>query len=304
MSLYVTILGCSAAIPTRHRNCSAQVVNVDGFKMLIDAGESVQNQIRKSSIKMQSVGTILISHLHGDHFFGLPGLISTMHLCGRTEPVDIFAPEGLQEIMEKIFALGKTVPNFEIRYHTINCDSPVQILENNKCKVTAFPIYHSVECYGFLVEEKMKALRSIQKDATRLYNLTPDEIFDIKRGADLVRDGKLIAENSLITMPRKAHRYAYCCDTSYDDDLIPAVHGADLLCFDTTFDAKSEDVAMEKGHGTSVHAAKLALEANVGQLLLSHFSARFSKVDALLAEAQAIFPNTIVAEDLKVIEIR
>lgn len=304
MSLYVTILGCSAAIPTRHRNCSAQVVNVDGFKMLIDAGEGVQNQIRKSSVKMQSVSMILISHLHGDHFFGLPGLISTMHLCGRTEPVDIFAPNGLKEIMESIFACGNTIPNFEIRYHVLRCDCPVQIFENQKCKVTAFPIHHSVECYGFLVEERLRGLQPLQKDAARQYNLTPDETFDIKRGADLVRDGRLIAENSKLTLPRRIHRYAYCCDTSYDDDLIPAVHGADLLCFDTTFDAKSEDVAMEKGHGTSVQAAKLALNANVGQLLLSHFSARFREVDTLLAEAQTIFPNTIVAEDLKVIEIR
>ena len=304
MSLYVTILGSSAAIPTRHRHCSAQVVNVDGFKMLIDAGEDVQSQIRRSSVKMQSIGTIFISHLHGDHFFGLPGLISTMHLCGRTEPVDIFAPEGLQEIMERIFACGKTTLNFEMRYHTIKCDEFTQLFENQKCKISAFPIHHSIECYGFLVEEKLRGTLSLRKEATQKYALTPDEAFDIKRGADLVRDGVLLAKNSDLTQLKKSHRYAYCCDTSYNDDIVPIVQNVDLLCFDTTFDAKSEELALEKGHGTSLHAAQLALKANVQQLLLSHFSARFRETETLLAEAQTVFPNTIVAEDLKVIEIK
>ncbi|MBO4741177.1 MAG: ribonuclease Z [Bacteroidales bacterium] len=304
MGFFVTVLGSGAAIPTGHRSCSAQVVNVEGFKILIDAGEGVQNQIRRSHVKMQSISTILISHLHGDHFFGLPGLVSSMHLCGRTEPLDIFAPQGLEEVLEAIFRVSNTQLNFQINYHTLSGDTLCQILENKKCKISSFPIYHSIETYGFIIEEEKKNRMVLRRNVCKQYNLTDDEAFKIRQGFDhTLPDGTVIPNGELVQPSKPVRRYAYCCDTSYSEALIPILKGVSMLCFDCTFDSKNADLAISKGHGTTVQAATLAKQSEVLQLLLTHFSARYKDITPLVDEAQAIFPNTIAASDLSVVDV-
>ncbi len=297
MDFRVTVLGSGGALPTAMRYCSAQVVNLDGFRMLIDCGEGTQNQIRRNRIKMQTLGTILISHLHGDHFFGLPGLLSSMHLCGRTEPVHLYAPEGLNEILEKIFMVSGTELSYEIIYHQLYEGESRLIIENKKCKVTTFPLVHSVPTFGFLIEEQPLPL-NLKKNVRSLFNLAPDEICKIKQGEDYqMEDGTIIPNAALTLKSKKPRKYAYCCDTAYSETLISFVEGADLLCFDCTFDAQMAELALERQHGTSVQAAMLAQKAHVQQLMLTHFSARFHEVNMLVDEAKVLFPNTFAAFD-------
>lgn len=255
MNFYTTILGSGAALPTMARHCSGQVVNINGFRILLDCGENTQTQMRICHQKLQSAGTIFLTHLHGDHFFGLPGLLSTMHLCGRTNPVSIFAPQGIAHAMNTFMEAAGSRLNFEVNYHELShAEGCKTVFENYLCRVSAFPLLHSVPTYGYLIEE-------------------------VPRGSN------------------PARRYAYCTDTGYTESFLPFIHKVDLLCLESTFDNSFASVAAEKLHCTSTQAATLAFKAEAGQLLLTHISARYKDPDKLLAEAQEIFPNTLVATD-------
>lgn len=271
--------------------------------MLLDCGESTQSQMRFYRQKMQAFSTIFISHLHGDHLFGLPGLLSSMHLCGRTEPVTVYAPKGIKAALDLLFEVSGTHLQYELNYVELDFDKPTQVFENDKCKVMAFPLVHSVPTYGFIFEEQ-EPLPKLRFDARQRYQLTPPECRDIKLGADYVTaDGELIPNSDLVLPPRSPRRYAYCCDTAYDESIIEQVKGVELLCMESTFDRTRTDLAADKGHCTTVQAALLAQKAQVGQLLLTHFSARYKQVEGLLEEAVSVFPNTIAADDGVVVEV-
>ncbi|MCR4658727.1 MAG: ribonuclease Z [Bacteroidales bacterium] len=261
MNFYITILGSGAATPTLLRHCCSQVVNIGGSKLLIDCGEGTQYQVRCYRQKLQSLSTIFISHMHGDHFFGLPGILSTMHLCGRTEPVDVFGPAGIEAaIMALMTASGHNI-DYELRFHELDFDSGLQLIADTKNYTAwAFPLIHSVPTYGFRITEKQRS-----------------------------RSG-----------PRTM---VYCCDTLCSDTLIPYIEGANLLTIDSTFGQEFTAVAEEKQHGTATAAARLAAQAGVGQLLLTHISARYRDPQILLDQATPIFANTIIASDGMVIEI-
>ena len=255
MNFYTTILGSGAALPTVARHCSGQVVNVNGLRILMDCGENTQTQLRIYHQKMQGISHICITHLHGDHFFGLPGLVSSMHLCGRTQPVDIYAPAGIRDAMNLLMQVSGSHIEFELNYHELSFTEGMQMLfETPLCRVYAFPLLHSVPTYGFLVEEK-------------------------PRGNNPPR------------------RYAYCSDTTYIESILPFIEGVNLLCMESTFNQAFTAVATEKLHCTTAMAATMAQKAHVGQLLLTHISARFKDPELLLAEAQAIFPNALIAAD-------
>ena len=259
--MFVTILGSGAALPIGARRCSAQVLNIGGFKLLIDCAEATQDRIRYNHLKLQSINTIVISHLHGDHFFGLPGLLSTMHLCGRTETVAIAAPKGARQVIETIFELTGNHIAFPIEWHEMDFDHGEQrVLETTRCTIDAFPIYHSVPDYGFRITERPRG------------NHTP-----------LV--------------------YAYCCDTAYDERILPHIEGVDLLCLECTFSNEFEPLATERMHLTAGQAGRLARLAGARQLLLTHISARFREPDLLLQQAQQEFPNTLIAADNQRYEI-
>lgn len=297
MDFTVTVLGSSAALPTAMRQCSAQVVNIEGFKMLIDCGEGAQNQIRRCRIKMQSISHIFISHLHGDHLFGLPGLLSSMHLCTRVESVNIYAPKGIRQLLDNLLVATGASLGYDINYFEIEGNDPMVLLENNKCKVTAFPLIHSVPTYGFLVEEQQQLL-NLKRGVKDDYNLAFDDMMRIKNGHDHILADGTVVPNAQLTKPRKpTKKYAYCCDTLYSDTLLPYIKDVDLLCFDCTFDKSLTAIAEEKLHGTTLSAATAAVSANAKRLMLTHFSARYSEVDSLVMEAQTIFPNTIAACD-------
>lgn len=267
MNFLITILGSGAALPTGHRRCSAQVVNVGGFKMLLDCAEGTQDNIRRCHIKLQALGTILISHLHGDHFFGLPGLLSTMHLCGRTEPVTVIAPKGAKQVIETTFELTGNHIGYPLEFIEMDFSEGLhRVFEGKRCTVDAFPIVHSVPTYGFRITE-------VPRPST--------------------------FHSSLSTLS-----YAYCCDTAYTEDILPYIQGADLLCLECTFANELESLATERQHLTAGQAGRLATLAGVKQLLLTHISARYKEPQILLDQATAEFPNSILAEDTLVLEIK
>ena len=262
MNFFVTILGSGAALPTGARRCSAQVLNAGGQKILIDCAEGTQDRIRQHHLKLQSIGHIVISHLHGDHFFGLPGLLSTMHLCGRTEPMTIVAPKGGREVIEATFELTGNHIGFDIDWHEMDFTEGCQrVLETKKCVVDAFPIVHSVPTYGFRFSSPLSAL-----------------------GSPL--------------------SYAYCCDTAYTESMLPYVRGANVLCLECTFANELSDLARERCHLTAGQAGRLAAQACVGQLLLTHISARYREPEILLQQATEEFANATVAEDGMRVEIK
>ena len=262
MNLYLSILGSGAALPTGNRRCAAQVLNIGGFKMLIDCAEGTQDRIRQYHIKLQSIGTIFISHLHGDHFFGLPGLFSTMHLCGRTEPVTVVAPIGAREVVETTFRLTGNHIDFPVEWVEMDFDEGCRrVFECRRCTVDAFPIVHSVPTYGFRFTTK-------------------------------VSEGDVP-----IT-------YAYCCDTAYTEAIVPYISDVDLLCLECTFADELAELAQQRLHLTASQAGRLAHMAGVGQLLLTHISARYREPEILLQQASSEFENTIIAADGMRLEMR
>lgn len=268
MNVFLTILGSGAALPTGNRRCSAQVLNIRGFKLLIDCAEGTQDRIRQSHIKLQSLNTIIISHLHGDHFFGLQGLLSTMHLCGRTEPVTIIAPLGAREVIETTFRLTGNHVEFPLEWHEMDfCEGEQRVFENKFCSIDAFPIPHSVPTYGFRISEVPRQQNSLQSTAH-----TP------------------------LT-------YSYCCDTAYDENIIPHIQNSDLLCLECTFANELAELADQRKHLTAGQAGRLAKAANVRQLLLTHISARYREPDILLQQSSAEFENCIIATDGARIEL-
>lgn len=303
MNFTITVLGSGAAIPTFSRHCSAQVVNIYGVRMLVDCGESTQNQLRQCHVKMQSIRTIFLSHLHGDHFFGVPGLLSTMHLCGREEPLTLFAPKGARQALELFFEVSGTVLRYELHIEELDFEDPRVILDEKSFTVKAFPLRHSVPTYGYLFEEKQPLL-NLRRHVREQYNLAHDDCLRIKQGEDLLlEDGTVVANAELTLPPRLPRSYAYCCDTAYFEELVEMVQGVDLLCTESTFDNAFEAMAAERCHLTASQAATLASRAEVGHLMLTHFSARYKEMEPLLEEASAIFPETFAASDGLVYEI-
>lgn len=303
MNFTITVLGSGAAIPTFSRHCSAQVVNIYGVRMLVDCGESTQNQLRQYHVKMQSIRFIFLSHLHGDHFFGLPGLLSTMHLCGREEPLTLFAPKGARQALDLLFEVSGTTLRYEFNVVELDFEDSREILDEKSFTVKAFPLHHSVPTYGFLFEEKQPLL-NLRHHVREQYNLTNDDCLRVKQGGDLVLEDGTVIPNAELTMPpRRPRRYAYCCDTAYSEELVRLVQGVDLLCTESTFDNAFEAMAEERRHLTAAQAAMLASKAQVGKLMLTHFSARYKEQDSLLKEACDIFPDTFAASDGLVYEI-
>ena len=299
----VTILGSSAALPTERRQCSAQLVQIHNQALLIDCGENTQVALRKQRIKLQKINHIFISHLHGDHFLGLPGLIFTLHLLGRTEPLFIFSPKGLKEIIEQLIFVSGTTLNYDLRFVELSENSDETILDTKKFYVKKIPLLHKIETYGFLVGEKQDLL-NIRKDIIKKYALTIDEVKEIKQGSDYTTpQGERIPNGKLILPPKELRSYAYCSDTAFFPEILDRIKGVNLLYHETTFEAKAEDLAKEKFHTTSEQAARMALLADAKVLVIGHISARYKDATPLLEEAKQIFQNTLLAEDGMIVPV-
>lgn len=302
-SFSITILGSNSAIPTIRRNPSAQTLNISEQHYLIDCADGTQVQLRKYKIKFQRINHIFISHLHGDHYFGLIGLISSLHLLGRKNELHIYAPPQLEEIINIQFEASETVLGYPLIFHYLHKNKTETIFENNILTVKAFPLEHSIPTWGFLFKEK-QGKRNIKKNFAKNEKIPNNEFINIQNGADYIdKDGKIYRNKSITTDPPKARSYAYCSDTGYYEKIIPVIKDVDILYHESTFAEDRKESAREKFHSTAKDAARIAKKANVKKLLLGHYSARYKDTSPLLEEAKSVFPNTELSDDGLVFEI-
>ena len=297
MKFSLTILGSNSAIPTTSRNPSSHLVNHNENLFLIDCAEGTQLQLRKNKIRMQKIRNIFISHLHGDHYYGLIGLISTFHLLGRKERLTIFAPKQLKSIIELQLAASKTVLNYELYFVETISDQKRLIFENHNLQIFSFPLDHSLPTTGFLFVEKL-GKRKINKERIRGMNIPADFFKYLIAGEDFVDEDGKVYPNVYLTLPPELPRsYAYCSDTRFSVQVSDYVKEVDLLYHEATFMADLSDVAFDRGHSTAQQAAEIALTANVGRLLIGHFSSRYKAISALEKEAREVFVNTVAVND-------
>ena len=298
MRFELTVLGTSSAIPTKTRNLSAQVLNINEKLFLIDCGDGTQLHLKRSSLKVNRINHIFISHLHGDHFFGLIGLLSSMQLLGREKEMKIFGPPGLDKLIFNQLELTKGGLDFQLNFTELNVHKAKELVNASDFVISSFPVKHRVPCWGFLFREK-KLPRNIKKHFAKQHEI-PIEMFNkIKNeGADFTdKTGVTHKNEDITTKPPEPRSYAYTADTVYNPEMIQYFQGVDLLYHEATFGEDKIKEAKEKFHSTAKQAAGIARDANVGQLLIGHFSARYKDINPLLTEARSIFPNTIAAED-------
>lgn len=297
MDFTVTILGSGSAIPTSRRNPTSQYIQCCNRKILIDCAEGTQMQLRRQGIKLQRIEHILISHLHGDHYFGLVGLLSTMHLLGREKPIDIYCPSPLEAIVRMQLEAGGAKLAFEIRFHPLPEGAHGTIFKDTKIKIEHFPLSHKIETHGFVIRELAKE-RNLDIDKAQKRGVLIEEYARLKKGIDVVReDGTLIQSDEYTIAGASELSYAYCSDTQYFESIIPYINEVNLLYHEATFIEALRDRAEATKHSTAKDAATIAKKANVGRLLLGHLSARYDSGEEHLAEASSIFPSTQVVED-------
>lgn len=291
----VTILGSSSAIPTSDRNPTSQLVNHNDHYFLIDCGEGTQVTLRRMHLHFQRISHIFISHLHGDHFFGLIGLISSMHLLGRTKPLHIYGPPELEEILNMQLRVSLTELLYPLLFHPTQANVPEVIFENGVLLVKSFPMLHRIPTTGFLFEEQPGEQR-IRKEIMQELHIPVTDLPKIKQGGDYTDASGTLHKNKDLTLdPYPQRKYAYCSDTAYYEEIISVVRNSDLLYHETTFLQNRAVNAAEKFHSTTHEAATIALKAGVKRLIIGHYSARYDDLKPLLEEARTIFPETELA---------
>ena len=298
----VTILGNNSALSAFGRHPSAQVVSVYGELLLIDCGEGTQVQMQRYGVKWGKMHHIFISHMHGDHYFGLPGLVNSMSLMGRTDPLHLYAPPSLILILNQILEVADTTLSYPLHFHPLPEGAEV-LVDNNAFTVTCFPVNHRIKCHGFSVERKTKG-RKLRPDQCAHYNI-PATFYDkIKHGADYIREDGEVIKNEWVTedgpVPK---RYAYCADTLFSEDYLPYIQGADTIYHESTYLEADKHKAEARFHSTAAQAAQMAKLANAGQLLLGHFSSKYKDLAPFGEEAAAVFPNVLVTEEGAAYEI-
>lgn len=298
----LTILGCYAATPRTFTNPTAQVLEIRNRLFLIDCGEGTQVQLRKNKIRFSKINHIFISHLHGDHFYGLIGLISTFALLNRTTDLHVYGPKGIQEIIKLQLRLSNSWTNYELIYHELEATESETIFEDEKVIVKTIPLKHRVYTNGFLFREKIGE-RKLNLDAVQNYEIDTCYYQKIKNGKDITLDDGRIIENDKLTFdPVATKSYAFCSDTVYNENLVPIITGVDVLYHEATFLDSEEDLAKKTMHATAKQAARIALKANVKQLVLGHYSTRYDSIERFKEEAETIFPNILLADDGKSFE--
>jgi ribonuclease Z len=297
VSFDLTILGSGAAIPTSQRNPTAQFLVCNDRYILIDCGEGTQVQIRKYGLRFQRIQHILISHLHGDHYFGLVGLISSMHLLGRDKGLTIYGPEGLEGIIRSQLEYGHAVLDFEIQFVVLNGKDEGLIFEDNLIEIHTFPLKHRIPTNGFVIREKEKE-RKLVSDKISGTGMGFEHLHRLKKGEDILLDSGQYFRNADYTEdPVPSLSYAYCSDTAYSEKLIPFIEGVDLLYHEATFVEKDLERARATYHSTARQAAEIAKKAKVKRLLMGHLSARYDSVKTHELEARSVFISSEVVEE-------
>jgi ribonuclease Z len=289
------ILGSSAATPTTSRNPTSQLLNIAERYFLIDCGEGTQTQLRKYKARFQNINHVFISHLHGDHFYGLPGFLASMHLLGRKNALTIYGPKALEEIIGMLHKHSDTYLNYELKFVYTQNEKKQLVFEDDKIEVYSIPLKHRIATTGLLFKEKPLP-RNIDKYKLEKWNVSFAEIHKLKLGLDAIDENGNTIENKLVTTdPEKVRSYAYCSDTKFFEELAKDIDGVDLLYHESTFLEEMLDRAKQTAHSTASQAAQMAVLAKVNKLVLGHFSARYGHLDDFLSEAKPIFENTELA---------
>lgn len=298
----ITILGCYAATPRTFTNPTSQVLEIAGRQFLIDCAEATQVQLRKNKIKFSRIGHIFISHLHGDHVYGLIGLVSTYMLLNRTAPLHIYGPVGIKELITLQLRLSNSWTAYELHFHELSSESSELIYEDDKVTVRTIPLKHRIYTNGFLFKEK-RGLRKLNVDAAEKYKVDKCFYRNIVLGKDVVLDDGTVVSNDLLTFePVPPKSYAYCSDTVYTREIVPLIKGCDVLYHEATFLESESALAAKTMHATAKQAASIAKEVGVGNLILGHYSTRYDSIEKFAAEASEIFPDCLLADDGKIFE--
>lgn len=296
------ILGCYAATPRTLTNPTSQVLEIKNHMFLIDCGEGTQVQLRKNKLKFSRINHIFISHLHGDHFFGLPGLISTFRLLGREKEMHIYGPKGIKEAITLFLKLGDSWTNYPLLFHELTSKEPQLIFEDDKVTVETIPLKHRVYTNGFLFKEKL-ANRKLNIEAVAKYKIDKAYFRKIKSGKDItLEDGTVVSNDKLTYDPPKPKTYAYCSDTGYKPSIVQRITNVDVLYHESTFLESEKHLSTKTKHATAKEAAAIAKAANVGTLILGHYSTRYKSIDLFKEEAETIFPRVELADDGKFFE--
>jgi len=304
LSTYLTILGYNSAIPTVKSAPTAQFLEMEERCFLIDCGEGTQVQLRKAKAKFSKINHIFISHLHGDHVFGLPGLISSFRLLGRETPLHVYGPKGIKEMMETIFRITETHQGFEVVFHELSSKKSEKVFEDNRVEVFTIPLDHRIYCNGYLFKEKPKERHLNMQEISKYPEIEICDYHNLKRGKDIQLSDGYILKNENLTKPAEPSvSYAFCSDTRYLESIIPIIKNVDVLYHEATFLHDLKKMADYTGHTTALEAAKIARKANVKKLILGHFSNRYHDLSVFLNEACEIFPETYLPEQLEAVKI-
>lgn len=299
----VHILGCGSALPTLKHFPTTQIVEVRGKFFMVDCGEGAQVQLRRSRVRFTRINAIFISHLHGDHCFGLIGMISTFGLLGRTAPLHIYAHEDMKPILQQQIDFFCNGMDYDVVVHAIDTAKADVIYDDKSVTVTTIPLCHRKPCCGFLFQEKQTAPH-IRRDVIDAYGIPLSQIGNIKKGADWVTDdGDVIPNERLVRPAATARSYAYCGDTRYMPELYKMIKGVDLLYHESTYTNDEKDKAVMYNHSTAEEAAMVARDAGVKRLLLGHFSSRYDDESVFLKEAKAVFDNVVLSDEMKVFDV-
>jgi len=293
----LTILGCYAATPRTFTNPTSQVLEIKNRIFLIDCGEATQVQLRKNKIKFSKINHIFISHLHGDHVYGLIGLVSTFMLLNRTNDLHIYGPKGIKEMITLQLRLSNSWTSYGLYFHELESDVSETVYEDEKVIVKTIPLKHRIYTNGYLFQEKIGD-RKLNAEAMKQYQIETCYFQNIKNGKDITLEDGTVIENSRLTFePIPPKGYAFCSDTVYNEDILEIIRDADILYHESTF-LESEAVLAEKTmHSTAKEAATIALKANVKQLILGHYSTRYENIGLFKEQAETIFPNVLLADD-------
>ena len=304
MSSYLTILGFNSAIPTVNSSPTAQFLEMEERCFLIDCGEGTQVQLRKAKVRFSKINHIFISHLHGDHCFGLPGLIASFRLLGRENPLHVYGPKGIKKMMETIFQITETHKGFEVVYHELDKNFSEKIYEDKRVEVFTIPLDHRIYCNGYLFREKPKERHLNMEEISKYDEIQTCDYQNLKNGNDFTLSDGFILKNSSLTLdPTASVSYAFCSDTRMKEDIIPIIENVDLLYHEATFLHDLKEMADYTGHTTALEAAQIAKKANVEKLILGHFSNRYGDLSVFTDEARTVFANSFLPKALEAVKI-
>lgn len=304
MSTYLTILGFNSAIPTINTSPTSQLLEMEERNFLIDCGEGTQVQLRKAKARFSKINHIFISHLHGDHCFGLPGLIASFRLLGRETPLHVYGPKGIKNMLETIFSITETHKGFEVVYHELDKNVSEKIYEDTRVEVYTIPLDHRIYCNGYLFKEKPKERHLNMTEIAKYSEIETCDYHNIKAGKDVVLSDGYVLKNEILTIaPAPSVSYAFCSDTRYLESIIPLIKNVTVLYHEATFLHDLKEMADYTGHSTALEAATIAQKADVGKLILGHFSNRYGDLTVFTDEARTVFANSFLPKALEAVKI-